>query len=66
MGAGLRRGREKGDTLQEGTESGVSFQNFPAKKEEKWSSGFKHDLLSFTGCLYQVRVIAVFSFPVVD
>ena len=48
MGAGLRREREMVDTLQEETECGVSFQNFQAKKEEQMSSGFKHDLLSFT------------------
>ena len=33
--AGLMRGREMGGTLQEMTESGVSFQNFQVKKEEE-------------------------------
>jgi hypothetical protein len=46
--AGLMRGCVMGGTLQEMTESGVSFQNCQAKKEEQMSSGFKHDLLSLT------------------
>ena len=37
-----------GCTFQEITEGGVNFQNFQAKKVEKRSSGFKHDLLYLT------------------
>ena len=38
-------------TLQDMTESGVSFQTFKQKKKKKRSSGFKHDLVSLTSLI---------------
>jgi hypothetical protein len=44
----LKERREMGGYTSGGDECGVSFQNFQAKKEEQMSSGFKHNILSFT------------------
>jgi hypothetical protein len=49
--AGLRTGRERGVYTSGYDGKWGKLSNFQAKKEEKRSSGFKHDLLSLVGTL---------------
>ena len=49
--AGLRTGRERGVYTSGYDGKWGKLSNFQAKKQEKRSSGLKHDLLSLTGTL---------------